>query len=131
MLRRPGMHTVLSSDDVIGEPSTFSAAWTTTAFRTKSPALYQAFLEALDEAMAAIKADGPRAVDDFIRVTNSSPAERPLLLSIVADPKNVYTTEPQSTMAFAAFLARIGSLSAKPASWQEYFFEAPQLRSGS
>jgi len=131
VLERPGMHVVLSSNDVIGEPSTFSAAWTTTAFRQKNPRLYQAFMDALDDAMAAIPADKGRAVDDFIRVTNANPAERPLLLAIVERPDNIYTTVPQATMRYAEFLARIGSLSAKPASWKDYFFEPVQARGGS
>lgn len=130
-LQRPGMHTVLSSQQVIGEPSTFSAVWTTNAFATRNPKLYQAFVEALDEAMAAIQLDKERAVDDFIRVSNTNASERPLLLSIVRKPDNVYTTEPQATMKYAEFLARIGSLSARPVSWQDYFFEQSHLRKGS
>ena len=131
VLKRPGIHTVLSSNDIIGGPSTFSAAWTTTAFTQKRPKVYQAFLAALDDAMALIKADKAHAVDDFIRVTGTNPAERPLLLSIVENKNNIYTTQPQATSKYADFLAGIGFLSAKPASWQDYFFESPQVRGGS
>ena len=131
VLERPGIHTVVNSEDVIGGPSTFSAAWAATAFTQKSPKLYQSFLLALQDAMAAIKADPDKAVDDFMRVTNTAAAERPLLLSIVRSPRNVYTTQPQSTMVYADFLARIGSLSARPSSWQDYFFETPLTKGGS
>ena len=131
VLQHPGIHTVLSSNDIIGEPSTFSAAWSTSAFQQKRPKVFQAFLAALDDAMALIKADKGRAVDDFIRVTGTNPSERPLLLSIVKNPDNVYTTQPQATSKYADFLARTGFLSVKPASWQDYFFESPQVRGGS
>jgi len=122
-LEHPGIHVVFNSDEVIGGPSTFSAAWCTTAFREKNPKLYAAFVAALNEAMAAIPADQQRAVDDFIHVSDTSPKERPLLLSIVREPNNIYTTVPRATMVYAAFLARIGSLSVRPASWKDYFFE--------
>ena len=131
LLERPGMRVVLSSNDVIGEPSTFSAVWTTDGFRTKNPKLYDAFVQALGDAVAAIHADKGKAVDDFIRITGSSTAERPLLMSIVQKADNIYTTTPQATMRYAEFLAQIGSISAKPASWQDYFFEQSKLQGGS
>lgn len=129
--QKSGNRVILSSNDVIGEPSTFSAVWTTANFATKNPKLYQAFVEALGDAVTAINADKPAAVDDFIRVTNTNPSERPLLLSIVQRADNIYTTKPQATMKYAEFLARIGSISAKPASWQDYFFEQSKLVGGS
>jgi len=131
VLQSPGTNIVLSSNDVLGGPSTFSAVWTTEAFRTKNPKLYDAFVLALGDAMQAIQADKAKAVDDFIRVTNTSASERPLLMTIVQRPDNIYTTTPQATMKYAEFLAQIGSLSAKPASWQDYFFEQSKLQGGS
>lgn len=131
VLQHPGIHVVASSDDVIGSPSTFSAAWTTAAFVQKQPKLYAAFLAGLEEAMAAIAEDKARAVDDFIRVSNTNPVERALLLAIVERPDTVYSTAPRSTIRYAEFLARIGSISAAPSSWKDYFFEDAQAKDGS
>jgi len=131
LLQRPGMNVVVNSNDVLGGPSTFSAVWTTDAFRTKNPKIYDAFVLALGDAVEAIQADKAKAVDDFIKVTNTSASERALLMTIVQKPDNIYTTTPQATMKYAAFLAQIKSISAKPASWQDYFFEQSKLQGGS
>lgn len=131
LLQQPGLSVILNSNDVIGGPSTFSAVWTTDAFREKNPKVYDAFLLALNDAMLAIQADKGRAVDDFIKVSGTSASERPLLLSIVQKPDNIYTMKPQATMKYAEFLAQIKSISVKPASWQDYFFEQSKLQGGS
>lgn len=130
-LKREGIHVVLNSNDVIGEPATFSAVWTTTKFANKNPKLYATFVAALKQAMTEVNMDKIAAVDDFIRVTNANPADRELFLSIVNSPDNIYTTTPQATMKFAAFMARIGSLTVLPASWQDYFFEQSDIEGGS
>lgn len=130
-LKREGIHVVLNSNDVVGEPATFSAVWTTTKFATENPKLYATFVAALNEAMHELNADKSAAVDDFIRVTNANPADRPLYLAIINSPENIYSTTPQATMKFADFMARIGSLTAVPDSWKDYFFEQSDLKGGS
>lgn len=131
LVQQKGLHVVLNSNDVLGGPSTFSAAWTTDRFRTKNPKVYDAFVLALEDAMKVIRADKGKAVDDFIKITGTAASERALLLSIVEKPENIYTTTPQATMQYAEFLAQIKSISAKPSSWQDYFFEQSKLQGGS
>jgi NitT/TauT family transport system substrate-binding protein len=123
LLKRPGIHKVTDSFEVFGGPLTFTAVWSASSFVQKRPVVYKAFLAALGDALDRIKADKAAAVDDYLKVTNGDAKERELLISIVKDPQNIYTSVPQKTEKFSEFLARTGFLDAKPASWKDYFFE--------
>jgi NitT/TauT family transport system substrate-binding protein len=81
--------------------------------------------------MKRIESDKPGAVDDYIRVTNTSSSEREELLAIVRNSRNVYTTEPQATEKFTEFLARTRFLDVRPASWKDYFFDGLYAGRGS
>jgi NitT/TauT family transport system substrate-binding protein len=48
-LRDPAIHTVLSSDELVG-PSSAGMAWTTKRFHDANPQLYRAMLDAMQEA---------------------------------------------------------------------------------
>jgi NitT/TauT family transport system substrate-binding protein len=122
VLKREGIHKVLDSFDVFGGPVTFTSAYAAATFVEKRPLAYKAFLLALDDAMKRIETNKAGAVDDYIKVTNTNPGERELLLAIVQDPRTIFTTSPQATEKFAAFLSRTGFLQSKPTSWKEYFF---------
>src|SRR6201999_2824961 len=69
-LQPAGIHTVLSSFDVVG-PHTFSVAWTTSRFHKDNPALYGASLDAVKEANASIVADPKGAAESWIKDSNS------------------------------------------------------------
>jgi NitT/TauT family transport system substrate-binding protein len=75
-LEKPGIHTVLNSFEVLGGPTTFNVIWTTSKFRNENPKLYDAFLKALDEAIAQIAKDkkaAPRHISGFRRTRIRSP----------------------------------------------------------
>src|SRR5712671_7437709 len=68
-LRNPAIHTVLNSYDVLGGPATFNVVWTTSKFRSENPKLYEAFVRALDEAIAMINNDRKAAAEAYIRLS--------------------------------------------------------------
>jgi NitT/TauT family transport system substrate-binding protein len=50
----------------------------------------------------------------------------------VIDNKDVnFTTVPQGTFKYASFLAKIGAIKKKPASWKDYTFEELHDKPGS
>jgi NitT/TauT family transport system substrate-binding protein len=122
VMKRPGIQKVITSFDVLGGPTTFSAVWSATSFVEKRPVAYKALLLALDDAIKRIASDKPGVIDDYMKVTSTEESERESLLAIVNDPQNVYTLVPQSTEKFSEFLARTGFLDNKPVSWKDYFF---------
>jgi NitT/TauT family transport system substrate-binding protein len=121
------VHQVLSSDDVLGGPSTFNLVWTTRAFHDGNPKAYRAFLAALERGNAFIRENPHRAAAIYVSEQKSKlPPE--FIEKILADPVNVFTTQPQQVMKYAAFMQKAGAIEQRPASWQDLFF--PEIHGG-
>ena len=120
-LKRPGIHTVLSSTDVLGGPTTFNVVWTTSKFRNENPKLYAAFVSALEEATAYINKDKTAAAEAYLRISKDKDSVADIL-AMLNDPAIVFTMAPQNIMAYANFMAKIGMIKAKPESWKDMFF---------
>ena len=121
-LKVPGIHTLVSSNDIMGGPHTFTMVYTTSKFHDANPKTYQAFLAAIKEAVAIINHDKAGAARTYIEMTKSRESVSELV-AILEDPLVKFTITPTGTMKFADFMYRIGALKNKPNSWQDYFFE--------
>jgi NitT/TauT family transport system substrate-binding protein len=120
-LEKPGIRTVLSSYDVLGGPATFNVVWTTSKFRNENPKLYDAFVKALDEAIAQINRDKKAAAEAYLRISKDKDTVADIL-AMLNDPAIVYTTTPQNVMKYVDFMAKTGSIKVKPDSWKDLFF---------
>ncbi len=129
-LADPKIHKVLSSYDVLGGPASFSALWTSAAFRDANPKLYKAVLAALEESVALIKADPQEAARIYIRIENSK-LDVDTVARLIADPQITYDTTPRGIGLFTDFMVRIGSVRNKPADWRDLFFLDIHERAGS
>jgi len=120
-LENSTVHTVLNSFDVMGGSHTFTVAWTTAKFRDGNPVLYKALVAALKEATDIVNKDKRAAAALWIE---DSKSKLPLDMvgKIVAGPQVRWTLTPENTMKYADFMAEVGTLKAKPASWKDYFF---------
>ena len=120
-LEHPGVHTVLNSFDVMGGSHTFTVAWTSAKFRDDNPVLYKALIAALKEATDIVNKDKQAASALWIE---DSKSKLPLDMvgKIVAGPQVHWTLTPENTMKFADFMASVGTLKVKAASWKDYFF---------
>jgi NitT/TauT family transport system substrate-binding protein len=116
-----GSHVVLNSYDVLDGPATFNVIWTTTKFKDDNPKLYDAFVKALDEAIAEINRDKRAAAEAYLRLSKDKDS-LDNILKMMNDPNIVFTTTPQNIMKFAAFMAKTGAIKAKPESWRDFFF---------
>ncbi len=120
-LEKPAIHTVLNSFDVLGGPATFNVVWTTSKFRNENPKLYEAFVKALDEAIAAINRDKRAAAEAYLRISKNKDSVEDIA-KMLDDPSIVYTTTPQNVMKYVNFMLKIGSIKVKPDSWKDLFF---------
>jgi NitT/TauT family transport system substrate-binding protein len=116
------IHKVLDSYEVLGGPHTFNIVWATAKLHDESPKVVQAFLAALDDAMKQIAKDPAEAAKLWVKNENSkipvAEIERMIRL-----PENEWTMVPKRIMSFADFMSRVGLIAAKPAQWQDVFFE--------
>jgi NitT/TauT family transport system substrate-binding protein len=129
-LEKPGIHTVLNSFEVLGGPTTFNVIWTTSKFRNENPKLYDAFLKALDEAIAQIAKDKKAAAEAYLRISKDKDSVADIL-AMLNDPQIVYTTTPLNVMRYANFMAKVGLIKVKPDSWKDLFFPNVHTLAGS
>ena len=120
-LKRPGIHTVVNSRDVLGGSATFNLVWTTSKFRNENPKLYEAFVRALDEATASINKDKKAAAEAYLRMSRDKDTVGEIL-AMLNDPAIVFTTTPERVMTYVAFMTKIGMIKVKPDSWKDMFF---------
>jgi NitT/TauT family transport system substrate-binding protein len=130
MLEDPKVHTVLNSFDVMGGSHTFTAIWTSKKFREGNPKMYQAFVAALKEATAIVAKD-PKAAAAYWIEDSKSKLPLDMVGKIVSGPQVHWTMVPENTMKFADFMAQVGRIKVKPASWKDYFFPEAHDLNGS
>jgi len=119
----PGVHTVMSSDDVMKGSTTFTMLWTTVAFRERHPKAVVAVLAALEEANQTIRDDTKKAANLLLTSTNEGGLSAEDLQAVVGDPAVKFTTTPENVMKYAEFMYRAGTLKTLPKSWRDLFFD--------
>lgn len=129
-LRKPGVHTVLNTFDMLGQPSTFNVVWTTTRFANDNPKIYAAFFAALEEAIAIINRDKSAAARDYVRLAGDG-SEVALIEGILNDPQVTFTTTPQAIQKYADFMTRTGMIAATAQSWKDLFLPNVHGKPGS
>jgi NitT/TauT family transport system substrate-binding protein len=129
-LERPGIHTVVNSYDVLGGPATFNVVWTTSKFRAENPKLYQAFVQAFDDATAQINRDRKGAAEAYLRISKDRDSLANIL-KMLDDPQIRYTTTPQNVMKYVDFMYKTGAIKVKPDSWKDLFFPNVHSQPGS
>jgi NitT/TauT family transport system substrate-binding protein len=121
---------VLNSYDVLGGPATFNLVWTSSKFRSENPKLYNAFVQALDEAVATINRDKRGAAEAYLRMSKDK-ASVDDILKMLNDPQIVITTTPQNVMKYVEFMLKTGAIKARPESWKDLFFPNAHNLAGS
>lgn len=126
----PNAHVVLKSYDALGGPGSATVLYAAEKFKNDNPKTYAAFLAALQEAAAFIHNDPEAAADIFIRQTDSK-TPRDLIVQIIKSPEVEFTIQPERTLVLGEFLHRVGAIKNEPKTLSDYFFETPEVSSGS
>jgi NitT/TauT family transport system substrate-binding protein len=117
----PRIHTILTSDDVMGGSTTFTMISTTSKFRQENPQVFAAVLKALDEANRMIVADKNMAADLLV-TSEGGGLTREEIVDVLNDPHVKFTTTPENVMKYAEFMNDLGSIKNRPGSWKDLFF---------
>ncbi len=126
----PKIHTVLTSNEVFGGPTTIIAAYATRRFVEENPIKAVALSAALDEAQEVIAKDRMSAANSYLAVTHERFA--PEVLADLLTRKGVlYSGVPTRTMLVAEQMARTGLIRKAPADWKDFHFPFLHDRSGS
>jgi len=118
----PGIRTIMTTDDVLGEATTFTMLSTTAAFHDSKPAVYQAVLEALREAQAMIESDPHVAAAVLVESGEGGGFSAEEIAAVLEDPDISFSSTPRNTTRYAEFMHEVGTISNAPASWRDLFF---------
>jgi NitT/TauT family transport system substrate-binding protein len=128
-LENPQVRRVMNSVEVLGNIS-LDLVYAPKRFIDANPKLTAAFLAALEEADKLIADDPARAAALYVQSSKAKLAADEVL-RMIKDPDTKFSTTPNGTMQFANFMARVGSIKTKPASWQDLFIPAVHALPGS
>ena len=126
----PRIHRVLNSYDVLGGPHTFNLVWATSRFQEAHPKIIEAFMAALDRAMATIREKPLEAAAVWVRMEKAKLTPEQTA-DMIRRPENEWTTTPKGIMQFARFMRETGALQTEPDDWKELFFPSAQHLPGS
>jgi NitT/TauT family transport system substrate-binding protein len=121
-VEQPGIHKVLSSDDVLGGPATFSNIFSSSKFRNANPRTYKASLAAFTEAVALINKDKKWAAQVYLNVSGDKKSTVADILKQLEDVNIQFTTTPRNVQKYAEFMFDAGYIKTKPASWKDLYF---------
>ena len=125
----PGIHRVFNSVDIVGNIM-IDMTFASRRFVDANPKLAAAFVAAMEEACALIARDRAKAAGIYVAVAKVKPSLAETL-RILNDPNSRFSAVPDSTMKYAEFMFRVGTIKAKPADWKDLFFAPIQRAAGS
>ena len=129
-LRKPGVHVVTTSEEIVGGTVSNGTIFLTTRFADSNPKVVAVLYEALRRAVALINSDTPRAAADYLAVSGErTPAAE--IEAMIEIPGTVYDLAPHGTMVMAKFLHRTGMIAAAPNDWKEMFLPLVHGEPGS
>jgi NitT/TauT family transport system substrate-binding protein len=129
-MKLPGVRTLTTNYQILGGPATAVVIAASTKFREANPKVYQAFFEALGEAITTINKDKRAASKVYLEQAKDTKNTVDDIYAMINAPAYSYTLTPQKVGATADFMYKIGSIKTKPSSWKELFFPEVQNMQG-
>jgi NitT/TauT family transport system substrate-binding protein len=118
-LQQPGIHRVVDSVDVLG-PLTLDVVFASKRLVDAEPALVRAFLGALDEANRLIAQDRQAAAAIYV-ASSGLDVSRDHVMQMLAAPESRFSVWPEQLMEYVDFLYMVGTIKAKPRTWNDMF----------
>ena len=114
---------MLSSFDVLGGPTTFTALWSSDAFVINNPHTTNVIVLALLEAMNMIKRDPTLAATTYIQQGSDSNLSESEISRMLTSPEHLYQVQPLNVIKIANFMHATGKIRNRPASESSLFFD--------
>jgi NitT/TauT family transport system substrate-binding protein len=125
------IRTIMTTDDVLGDATTFTMLSTTAAFHDARPDIYAAVLAALEEAQTMITNDPRTAADVLVRAGEGGGFNAEEIADVLADPDISFSVTPRNIGRYADFMLEVGAISNPVGSWKDLFFEELHGADGS
>jgi NitT/TauT family transport system substrate-binding protein len=129
-LKDQSIKTILSSEDVLGGPATFTMMSTTTKFHLENPKVIASVVKALVRAQGLIDEDKEEAAKILMdSIGNGWSIDD--LVKILSDPTTIYSAKPANVLMYADFMHRIGSIKHKANTIDDLFFPSSAVANGN
>jgi len=129
-LETPGVHAVLSAEEVLGAPLSNGILFASQSFHDMNPKIVRATIGALDDALQFIARDPRGAAKVYLDVSGEK-SSIDTIAALITKPGTSYDRTPRGMLRTAQFMHRIGLINAEPASWKDLFFEEAHDLAGS
>jgi NitT/TauT family transport system substrate-binding protein len=132
-LKSGKVRVLLNSRDLLGEPYTTVAAFTTERFRRDNPKTYAAVVAGLEEAIDFVNTNARDAAEIFAKkepFTGSLDELVEMMQGRTADELSFNST-PNTSKLFTDFMHKSGTLKNLPSSWKDIWFENNWDKAGS
>jgi NitT/TauT family transport system substrate-binding protein len=130
-LKLPGVHTVLTSYDILGGPATLNMVWAANRFASENPKLHAAFWAAFQEATRQLNADKAAAAQIYLQASGDKKSTVAEIMELLNHPQIIYNVTPNRVMRVADFLVKAGAIKRKASSWRDLFFPEVHKLAGS
>jgi NitT/TauT family transport system substrate-binding protein len=128
-MAHPGIRRIVNSVDMLGN-TTSDLVFAPKKYCDANPKICTAFIAALNEADAFIKASPEGAAQIYVKAAGKN-MNLAQVVEMIKDKDAVFTTTPVNTMAYAEFMSRAGTIKLKPKTWKDYFLSAASAGNGS
>ncbi len=126
----PGAREIANSFEFTGGAHTLVSLFVTETFKTENPKVFAALSAAIDDAMIFIKANPAETAETFSAASKgATPSAR--VMDVLSRQDVAYSITPRGTMAFAAFMSKLGLLKTLPTTWKDVYWENVHGRDGS
>jgi NitT/TauT family transport system substrate-binding protein len=120
-LATPGIHAVLSAQQVLGASFLNGVLVCSRSFHDKNPKVVAATVAALDDALALIRQHPRQAAEIYLDVSHEKNTVA-AIETLIKAPGTSYERTPHGVERMAAFMHSIGMIKHDPASWKDFFF---------
>ena len=121
-LAAPGMHKVIETEDVVGQPISNGIVYATERFYAEQPRLVEAVRGALTQAVNLINTDKRRAAEIYKAANPRDKIEIDTLIGIIGGEKTGWEITPLGTMIFARHMVKTGQIKVLADNWKDLFF---------
>jgi NitT/TauT family transport system substrate-binding protein len=126
-----GLHHILKSYDTFGGPVTNGVMIVSRLFHEQNPKACASVYAALEDAHGFINKNPGDAAQIYMTATGEKRNSRDEIAAMIADPDNVWTTVPQRSLQFLAFMHKVGTVKKLPGSWKDLYMPEAQTLAGS
>ena len=128
---KAGMRTITTAYEIVGGPVSGLNWVSHEKFRAENPKVFSAVAKALDDGIAWINADKPRAAKWFIEYSKDKRVSVEDMTALMLSPDLEFTKTPARAGLIAEFMHRVGTLKNKPGSWKDLYFDEVHSLPGS